>query len=58
MGKYLLYYVYDIDKNGVRELIVQTGTCEADYMYEIYTIQTVKQYISVRLQEDTLLFRR
>lgn len=42
MGKYLLYYVYDIDKNGVRELIVQTGTCEADYMYEIYTIQDGK----------------
>lgn len=42
MGEYLLYYVYDIDKNGVRELIVQTGTCEADYMYEIYTIQDGK----------------
>lgn len=39
MGEYLLYYFYDIDKNGVMELMVQTGTCEADYMYDIYTIE-------------------
>lgn len=39
MGEHLFYYFYDIDKNGVKELMVQTGTCEADYMYEIYTIK-------------------
>lgn len=39
MGEYLLYYFYDIDKNGIMELMVQTGTCEADYMYDIYTIE-------------------
>ena len=31
------YAVYDIDKDGVPELIVKTGTCEADYMGQIYT---------------------
>lgn len=33
------YIVYDIDKNGVKELIVKTGICEADYTYEFYTYQ-------------------
>lgn len=40
IGAHLLYYVYDIDKNGVKELLLQTGTCEADFMYEIYTIES------------------
>ena len=31
------YLVYDIDKDGVPELLVKTGTCEADYMGSIYT---------------------
>lgn len=35
----LTYTVYDIDKNGVKELIVKTGICEADYTYEFYTYQ-------------------
>lgn len=39
IGAYLVYYVYDIDKDGVKELLLQTGTCEADFMYEIYTIE-------------------
>lgn len=38
-SQYLLYMLYDIDKNGVKELLLQTGTCEADYMYLIYTVQ-------------------
>lgn len=33
------YTVYDIDKNGVKELIVKTGICEADHTYEFYTYQ-------------------
>ena len=36
---YNLYYVYDIDKDGVKELLVQKGNGEFDYMYQIYTIQ-------------------
>ena len=35
------YYCFDIDKDGVKELMVQTGTCEADYMYQIYTIREI-----------------
>ena len=31
------YAVYDIDEDGTPELIVKTGTCEADYMGQIYT---------------------
>lgn len=38
-SEYLIYMVYDIDKNGVLELLLQTGTSEADYVYEVYTIQ-------------------
>lgn len=38
-GIYNNYYFYDIDKDGVKEMILQTGTCEADYMYDIYTIE-------------------
>ena len=30
------YTLYDIDKDGVPELIVKTGTCEADYTGTIY----------------------
>ena len=30
------YYLYDIDKDGIPELILKRGTCEADYNGEIY----------------------
>lgn len=33
------YYVYDIDNNGVPELFIKYGTCEADYSIEIYTYE-------------------
>lgn len=35
----LWYLVYDIDKDGAPELIVKTGTCEADYHGAIYTFR-------------------
>ena len=35
---YLEYTVYDFDGDGVKELIVKAGTCEADYVWRIYTI--------------------
>lgn len=38
-GQYMLYWIYDIDKDGVKELLLQNGTCEADYMYQVYTIR-------------------
>ena len=31
------YILYDIDKDGVPELIVKRGTCEADYTGTVYT---------------------
>ena len=31
------YTLYDVDKDGVPELIVKIGTCEADYRGEVYT---------------------
>ncbi|MCQ2559593.1 MAG: copper amine oxidase N-terminal domain-containing protein [Clostridia bacterium] len=30
------YYLYDIDKNGVPELLVQEGSCEADFVMVVY----------------------
>ena len=35
---YLQYALYDIDGDGVKELIVLSGTCEADYVWRVYTI--------------------
>lgn len=31
------YTVYDMNNDGIKELILETGTCEADYTYEFYT---------------------
>ncbi|WP_448861991.1 zinc-ribbon domain-containing protein [Dorea sp.] len=36
------YFLCDIDKDGIKELLVQNGTCEADYTYQAYTIQNNK----------------
>lgn len=36
--KYFSYYsLFDVDKDGVPELFLKTGTCEADYQFEIYS---------------------
>ena len=35
---YLDYALYDIDGDGVLELIVLAGTCEADFVRRIYTV--------------------
>ena len=45
----LWYLVYDIDKDGTPELIVKTGTCEADYHGGIYTFQNGR---AVQIGED------
>ena len=31
------YFIYDVDKDGIPELVIKTGTCEADYMAVIYS---------------------
>jgi hypothetical protein len=33
------YALADLDSNGVPELIVKTGTCEADYLVDVYTYE-------------------
>lgn len=33
------YHYYDVDGNGVKDIIIHTGTCEADYKYEVYTMK-------------------
>ncbi len=38
-SEYNLYWLYDIDKNGIKELLVQEGNSEADSIYKMYTIQ-------------------
>ncbi|MBQ3704085.1 MAG: hypothetical protein II885_15220 [Oscillospiraceae bacterium] len=35
----LSYLVYDIDKDGIPELVIKTGTCEADYHGWIYAFR-------------------
>lgn len=32
------YCFYDIDQNGLPELIIKTGSCEADYLYSFYMV--------------------
>lgn len=36
---YTSYTVYDIDKDGTPELFLKYGTCEADYVYFLYTFR-------------------
>lgn len=31
------YYVYDINKDSIPELIIKRGTCEADYYFSVYS---------------------
>ena len=31
------YFLYDIDNNGIPELWIKNGTCEADYVLHVYT---------------------
>ncbi len=38
----LEYTVYDIDKDGTKELIVKIGTCEADFEFLFYTYSNGK----------------
>lgn len=40
----LSYLVYDIDKDGIPEMIVKTGTCEADYHGALYTFRDGKAF--------------
>lgn len=43
-----IYFVYDIEQNGIPELIVQEGTSEADFMYVVYTYNgTVREVGSI-----------
>ena len=36
------YLYYDVDKDGIPELITKTGTCEADYIGTVYYFQNGK----------------
>ena len=38
-SEYLRYHLFDMDADGAKELIVLEGTCEADYMWKIYTLK-------------------
>lgn len=39
---YIQYWIYDIDKDNIPELITKTGTCEADYVISFYKYQNGK----------------
>ncbi|MBP3217863.1 MAG: hypothetical protein J6M46_05775 [Lachnospiraceae bacterium] len=38
-GVFYRWFLYDIDKNDIPELILEQGTCEADYNAELYTFR-------------------
>lgn len=37
-GDYLTYGLCDLDGDGVLELLVLEGTCEADFVWQVYTV--------------------
>lgn len=37
-SEYLDYGLCDLDGDGVLELLVREGTCEADYIWQVYTV--------------------
>lgn len=39
---YLVYCIHDLDDDGIKELIVKEGTCEADMRWKVYTISEGK----------------
>lgn len=43
-GPEIEYTVYDIDKDGTPELIVKSGTCEADYIGALYSFRDGKAF--------------
>jgi len=54
---YLEYALYDFDGDGVKELIVLAGTCEADFVWRIYTvIDSEAQYIGETFGGHSMLF--
>ena len=36
------YLLYDVDKDGIPEMVIKTGTCEADYTGTLYTFRNGK----------------
>ncbi len=34
-----VFGVYDFDGNGIKELLIQVGNTQEDYMYNVYTVQ-------------------
>ena len=40
--RYDFYYVHDMDMDGIKELIVSQGTCEADFLHSVYTYENGK----------------
>lgn len=50
------YSIYDIEKDGIPELLLKTGDCEADYEYCIYTVKdnTLKQIGTINGFHSTL----
>ena len=50
--KYFSYYsLFDVDKDGVPELFLKTGTCEADYQFEIYSFYEKEQLVYIDSDE-------
>ena len=46
------WYLYDIDKNGIPELILDMGSAEFDRCYEIYTIDTDGNAVFCPVNDD------
>ncbi len=39
------YTLYDVDKNGIPELFIRVGTCEADSEFNVFTFKSVTKYV-------------
>ena len=40
-----IFFICDIDKDGIKELLLQTGAGEAEYIYQVYTISDGKNVL-------------
>lgn len=50
------YYCYDIDKDGIKELLLPEGTCVADYRYNIYTLENNKSKFLGEVPGNVVLY--
>lgn len=52
------YAIYDIDEDGVREIIISYGTCLADWQNDVYTLEDGKYVTMIgTFYRDSILYK-